>query len=135
MKTEESFSTNLTKFYIASLLRKRPCHGYEIISDLGKILGKKPSAGQIYPLLGSMAKKKLVTVREKRIDGRKRKVYALTPAGKKFVAQLMQRFEEIAEIAIEPNLSKCGHCGCSVYKGGYESEGKMYCCSSCANAC
>mgnify|MGYP001595282726 CR=1 FL=1 len=51
MKTEESYMTNLTKLYILVLLHESPRHGYELMEELGKRTGKKPSAGQIYPLL------------------------------------------------------------------------------------
>ena len=72
MKKEESFMTNLTKVYILTVLRENPRHGYEIIDELGQRTGKKPSAGQIYPLFRKMQKLGHVTVSCQNIGKKKR---------------------------------------------------------------
>jgi len=67
---------------------------------------------------------------------RDKKVYGLTREGKDFLKVLLNRFGNLIDIAIEPRLTKCAHCGCNVYKGGYKKiVGKrklMFCCSYCA---
>ena len=90
MKREEGFGTNLTKFYIIALLSEKPRHGYDTINEIGRRLGKRPSAGQIYPLLQNMRKKGLVNVS---IHGRK-KTYALTPKGKSLSKAMINHFSE-----------------------------------------
>ena len=138
MKAEESSMTNLTKFYLLCLLQKKKMHGYEIMEELGRITGKKPSAGQIYPLLKTMQKKKYIKM-EIRKDGRRiSKIYSLTPSGKKLSLHLMKRFSELIDIAISSSLTKCSHCSCQIYKGGYREriKGKTYafCCVNCARS-
>ena len=138
MKKDESFMTNLTKFYILTILREKERHGYEIIEELGKRTGKKPSAGQIYPLLGKMQKLKYVTVSSQNVGKKKRKVYKLTPDGKAFSTGLLNKFSNIMDAAIKQKVKKCAHCECEIYSGGHKEKvsGKImnFCCASCAKA-
>ncbi|MEM3723531.1 MAG: helix-turn-helix transcriptional regulator, partial [Candidatus Hadarchaeales archaeon] len=60
MDSEKEYVTNLTKFYTLALLAKGPKHGYELMEELEKKIGKKPSAGQIYPLLKKLENKGLI---------------------------------------------------------------------------
>jgi DNA-binding PadR family transcriptional regulator len=138
MKKEENFSTNLTKLYLMTMLSKKPSHGYELMEGLGKLTGKNPSAGQIYPLLNILVKKKYVTVKSESTGKRKRKVYKLTPTGKKFSSQLLSKFGELVDISIKMKVTKCAHCDCQIYKGGHRRKIKdkslSFCCKNCANA-
>lgn len=138
MGGERGHITNLTKFYTLLMLNEAPRHGYELMTELGEKTGKKPSAGQIYPLLRNLKKKGLVTYQTAMIGGKKRKVYALTHEGRKTSAMLMTRFSDLVSIVLEPKLTKCAHCGCKVYEGGHREriEGKtlMFCCVHCARS-
>ncbi len=138
MVGERGYLTNLTKFYTLLLLNEGPKHGYEIMAELEKKVGKKPSAGQIYPLLKSLRKKGLVTCKTAMIGDKKKKVYTLTKDGKKSCSTLVGRFSDIISIVLEPKLTKCAHCGCSVYEGGHKEKigGKMlaFCCVHCAKS-
>jgi len=138
MVGEREHITNLTKFYTLLLLNEAPRHGYELMTELGEKTGKKPSAGQIYPLLRNLKKKGLVTCETTMIGDKKKKVYALTREGRKTCAMLMARFSDLVSIVLEPKLTKCAHCGCKVYEGGHREriEGKtlMFCCVHCANS-
>ncbi len=138
MKTEEGYMTNLTKLYIFVLLRESPKHGYELIEELGKRIGKKPSAGQIYPLLGQLKKKGFVVVEAKGTRGRVKKVYSLTHEGRKLSSLLLARFSDLMAAAIQQKLKSCAHCGCEIYKGAYKEKisGKFldFCCKSCASS-
>ncbi len=136
MKVDESFLTNLMKMYVIVLIHNRPKHGYEIIDELEKLTGKKPSAGQIYPLLKKLQKKGYVEIASK--GKRQKKVYRLTQEGKKLFNSLMRRFSDLIDAAIEPNLTRCAHCGCAVYKGGYREKIRnrtmAFCCCYCAKS-
>jgi len=138
MKKEENFLTNMTKFCILAMLREKERHGYEIIEELGKRVGKKPSAGQIYPLLRKMQKLGYATVSSQNVGKKKRKVYKLTADGKKFSTGLLNKFSDIMDAAIKQKVKKCAHCRCEIYSGGYKERvsGKMmnFCCTSCAKA-
>lgn len=138
MVGERGFIVNLTKFYTLLLLDEGPKHGYEIMTELGEKIGKKPSAGQIYPLLRSLKRKGLVTYETAVVGRRRKKVYRLTKDGEKTCSALMKRFSDIISVALEPRLTKCAHCGCRIYEGGYKErvEGKMlaFCCIHCARS-
>ncbi len=135
---EGEYATNLTKFYTLLLLGDGPKHGYEIIKELERKLGKKPSAGQIYPLLKKMEKKGLIAHKSAKVGGKEKKVYTLTKEGSKARSRLVDRFSDIISIILEPKLTKCAHCGCKVYESGHEEhiDGKkmMFCCIHCAES-
>lgn len=131
---EEIKITNLAKFYSLMLLYESPKHGYDLIKIVGEKLGKKVSPGQVYPFLAKLEEHHFIKIKSE--GERDKKVYVLTPKGQKFCKKMLHRFSDIIELAIEPNLSKCTHCGCEVYKGGYleKINGKnlMFCCMHCA---
>jgi DNA-binding PadR family transcriptional regulator len=137
MVGEREYIANLTKFYTLLLLSEAPRHGYELMTELERRTGKRPSAGQIYPLLKSLKKKGLVTCETAIVGDKKRKVYTLTRDGRKTSSMLMTRFSDLVSIVLEPRLTKCAHCGCKIYEGGFETSvgGRRlkFCCVHCAN--
>jgi DNA-binding PadR family transcriptional regulator len=70
---------------ILLLLKERPMHGYEIISELGERTDGmwRPSPGSIYPTLSLLEDEGLVTSSEE--DGKRR--FSLTAAGTEQVAK------------------------------------------------
>lgn len=64
--------------------------GYDIIKKCEEILGYKPSAGSIYPLLKTMEKHGLIRSREEK----RRKVYFISTKGKEFIEGLFKIKEE-----------------------------------------
>jgi DNA-binding PadR family transcriptional regulator len=69
---------------ILAVLRQKPMHGYEVISELEQQSGGRwrPSAGSVYPTLQQLADEGLVTSTE--VDGRR--TYTLTDEGQKAAA-------------------------------------------------
>lgn len=131
MKTEENEITNLTKLYVISMLKKEKMHGYELMDSLEKLTGKRPSAGQIYPLLAKLKKNGYISCDIFSNGKKKMKVYRITKSGKDFADSLLNRFSSLVESAIESKIHICPHCKCEVYKGGYKYKNKMFCCKSC----
>ncbi len=125
---------NLAKFYAIILLFEGPKHGYDLIKIVGEKLNRKISAGQIYPFLAKLQKENYIKIKSE--GKREKKIYRLTPLGKRFCESMLHRFADLIELAIEPNLSKCASCGCEIYKGSYKEKikGKLttFCCSHCA---
>jgi PadR family transcriptional regulator PadR len=138
MASEREAVTNLTKFYTLVLLNDGPKHGYEIMVELKKKIGKRPSAGQIYPLLKKLEKSGLVAYEIVKIGEKEKKVYRLTATGKKTYSRIVARFSDLISIILEPRLTRCWHCGCKIYEGGYtekiEGQKLMFCCIHCAEA-
>lgn len=135
MKKRKELFSNLTRFFTLDLLDQEPKHGYGLMKELKPLLGKKPSPGQIYPMLKELREKNLIDVQEK--GDREKKVYELTKEGKEKHSRLINRFNDTVSVILEPKLSKCSHCGCRVYEGGYKEEigGEelLFCCEHCAD--
>jgi DNA-binding PadR family transcriptional regulator len=131
---EEVKVDNLLKFYSLLLLFESPRHGYNLIKTVEKKMGRKVSASQIYPFLAKLQEKGYIKIKSE--GKREKKIYSLTSKGKTFCKSMLQRFADLIELAIEPTLSRCMHCGCEIYRGGYKEriKGKQmtFCCSHCA---
>lgn len=126
--------TNITKFFVVYALFEGEKHGYEIMKQIEKATGEKPSASQIYPFLQKLKDNDLVEV-EKR-GGRGKKVYKLTGSGEEFVQGKLKMFSNIISATVEKDLTTCAHCGCKVYEGAYteeiNGEELAFCCEHCA---
>ncbi len=75
-------------FLILHELGKEPLYGEQLAERIGARKGEKLTPGTIYPALKRLRRFKLVSYAR---DGRK-KVYSLTPEGKKEVAALYRLF-------------------------------------------
>lgn len=128
--------TNLVKFHALLLLYEKPKHGYDIIKEVREKTGKSVSAGEIYPFLKAL--KKHGYIKPGKVGVREKKVYYLTSAGKNFVRGMLEKFESLIDLAIEPRLTVCAHCGCKIYGEGHKEKikGKTlnFCCVHCAES-
>lgn len=70
---------------LLSVLRPGGLHGYAVIRALGEQSGGafELPEGTVYPALRRLEQGKLVRSRWETVDGRRRRTYALTAAGKK----------------------------------------------------
>lgn len=75
------------------LLARRPMHGYELMQELGRLLGRRyrPSPGSIYPALASLEAEGLIEGKE---DGGRR-VYELTGEGASAYTRRADRVERL----------------------------------------
>src|SRR3990167_7756529 len=104
--------SNTTKYFLLNELSRKSMHGYDIITALGKITGKKPSPSQIYPVLGQLKSLGYVTVKTS-LEGKKKvKYYTLTKSGKKFYGAMNKRFEIMMRAAFKEKIKICSHCDC-----------------------
>ena len=124
---------NMLKFYTICLLATEPEHGYDLIKELERKLGRKISASNVYPFLNILRKNKLIKI--DKLGKRHKKVYMLTKEGKIFTKEMFNKFGDLINIAIEPRITTCP-CGCKIYSGGHSEKinGKAikFCCSHCA---
>ncbi len=136
MYMKEIKVTNLVKFFTVLLLNEGPKHGYEIIKEVGKRLGKKPSPGQIYPFLKQLETRGYI--KSKGREEREKKKFYLTKEGKDFVDRLSDRFDSLIDIAVRHKLKICPHCKCEIYRGGFTKmiRGRRltFCCVDCAKS-
>ncbi len=125
----------LVRTLILLSLYRRKRHGYGIMEDVEQVIGKRPSAGEVYPFLRRLEEGGYVVVeRDPTCD--RRKVYSLTDRGRKLVEDSIDRLSSIFEAIIESKLSVCVNCGVKIYEGGVEveldGEKMIFCCEHCA---
>jgi len=129
---------NLAKFYILLLINEAPSHGYGLIRKYHNRTGRTLSAGTLYPFLQQLEQQGIVSSEDKHVGKRPRRDYSLTPKGRRYVSQLLERFGSITAAVFESNLQVCASCGCKVYEGAHieEINGKRiaFCCKHCATA-
>lgn len=126
---------SLLKLYTLLLLSEKPRHGYELLKDLKKSLGKI-GASQVYPFLKTLLAHEIIKVSKK--GTREKKIYRLTRKGRRFVLSILDRLGELVDIAVKPRLKVCLHCGCKLYEEGYTERIKskilLFCCHHCARS-
>ena len=85
MNNSKEVQAKLTKglldLIILQFLKGQPMHGYEIITKIRKTFGVYFGPSTIYPLLGTLEKKKYVQSEWNMTTERPRKVYKLTTEG------------------------------------------------------
>ncbi|GGC58790.1 hypothetical protein GCM10011504_41280 [Siccirubricoccus deserti] len=74
----------LSKFFILRVLHDGPMHGYDVARAVERATGGccSPTEGTIYPVLREFEAGGFVTATEEVVQGRQRRVYALTDAGR-----------------------------------------------------
>src|SRR5216117_3948621 len=87
------FEAGDMKYVILKLLKDKPRHGYEVMKELEERMHGcySPSPGTVYPTLQWLEDEGLVRSRE--VDGKK--VYEITDAGIKFLAENKDVVEDI----------------------------------------
>jgi DNA-binding PadR family transcriptional regulator len=130
--------SDFSRFYVLTILYEAPHHGYSIIAEFKKRIGKDISPSLVYPFLSQLEKKGLVKHSLKTVGHKKKKVFELTEKGRKLCRTLFKRFSAIVSVAIEPSLAVCASCGCKVYEGGHREiingEELTFCCVHCAES-
>ena len=124
----------LTKLFTLMYLYDKPMHGYEIMKKLNEALPYRVNPEQVYPFLHLLEERGLATIST--VGEREKKVYSLTGKGKEVVEHLIERFGNLIEIVIKPQLNVCAHCGVKIMGEGYrlevEGEELVFCCKHCA---
>lgn len=74
----------LSKFFILRVLHDGPMHGYEVARAVDRTTRGccSPTEGTIYPVLREFEAGGFLTATEEVVQGRQRRVYALTDAGR-----------------------------------------------------
>lgn len=134
----DALISDFSRFYILMILYEKPAHGYKIISNFKKRVGKEISPSLVYPFLQKLEEKGFVEYFLKPVGKKKRKIFKLTKEGTTLCKNLFRRFAKLVSVSIEPSLFVCAHCGCKVYEGGYNEiiDGKetTFCCMHCAHS-
>jgi len=75
---------SLSKFFILSVLHRKPMHGYDIAREVERTTNGccSPTEGTIYPVLREFEEGGYVTCATEVVSGRERRVYTLTAKGR-----------------------------------------------------
>ena len=96
MAIDKSLISGSTAMLILRLLEEKDMYGYEMIETLQKKSNNifQLKAGTLYPLLHSLEQKGRVTSYEDLVNGKTRKYYSITNAGRKFLTEKKSEWRE-----------------------------------------
>ena len=86
--------SGLIRLHILHHAAEGPIFGQAMIDELGRH-GYRLSAGTLYPILHGMERQGYLRSRPATTDGRNRRVYRATPAGRKALVTARQRVQEL----------------------------------------
>ena len=88
---------SLSKFFVLCVLHQRPMHGYEISRAVARTTRGccSPAEGTIYPVLREFEAGGYLSARAEVVQGRERKVYALTDRGREAFAVAREAWMEV----------------------------------------
>lgn len=89
MSLRDQIRKGSTEILILGLLSERPMYGYEISQELEQRSGGyfEMKEGLLYPTLHRMQKSGWLAAEWREVEGRRRKYYALTPAGREVLGE------------------------------------------------
>ncbi len=97
MRFDRELLKGTTETSILAVLAETPCHGYELVERLGRRsegvfeLGE----GTVYPLLYKLEAKDWIEGKWDAGSGRRRRVYRITPRGRRQLAQRRKQWNEL----------------------------------------
>lgn len=81
---------------VLSTLLKKDSYGYQIIKDLNGVT--ELSESTLYPILKRLEAAELVRVYGVEHNGRLRKYYSVTPAGKKRIDEFLSEWQDVMRV-------------------------------------
>lgn len=81
---------------VLAAIKNQPSYGYQIIKDVKPYVSISEST--LYPILRRLEEAKLLTVRSVEHNGRLRKYYHITSAGRRRIEEFKQEWKEIMAI-------------------------------------
>ncbi len=93
---------SLSKFFVLCVLHRGAMHGYEIAKAVEQTTGGccSPSEGTIYPMLKEFEAGGYLSATSETVQGRQRKVYALTDKGREAFQVAVSAWLEITDCIV-----------------------------------
>jgi len=93
---------------IFNILKKGPAHGYQIMLDVEKCTDGlwRPSTAMIYRALSGMEERDYVTSVEEKVGDRTRRVYSITPQGRREDERREKAMARLIDSIIRPALER-----------------------------
>ena len=83
----------LIEVCVLSLLLKGDSYGYQLIKDMSGVM--ETSESTLYPILRRLESAQLLRIYSREHDGRLRKYYAITEAGKERIAEFLSDWTDV----------------------------------------
>ncbi|MBA2781079.1 PadR family transcriptional regulator [Billgrantia kenyensis] len=101
---------SLSKFFVLSVLHRKPMHGYEVVPAVEKSTNGccSPSEGTVYPVLNEFEAGGYLSSSNEVVQGRSRKVYALTEKGRDAFQVAVDAWLEATECIVESRRMAAG---------------------------
>jgi PadR family transcriptional regulator len=96
------FFTGFIRLHVLYHAAKEPVYGAEITEELIRH-GYRVSQGTLYPTLHQMEELGYLDCEERKVEGRRRKYYTATVAGRKVLAEARQKLQELVAEVLEDN--------------------------------
>ena len=113
---------SLSKFFVLSVLHRKPMHGYEIVQAVERTTNGccSPTEGTVYPMLNEFEAGGYLSARAEIVQGRERKIYKLTKKGRAAFQAAVGAWTEAtqcilagkAAAGITPRSRNTGACRC-----------------------
>ena len=102
MASERNQISGNTAMLLLQLLSERDMYGYEMIEALQQRSNHvfELKAGTLYPLLHSLEGKNYLTSYESEANGKQRKYYSITKAGRKYLKSRKEEWQEYQEAVL-----------------------------------
>ena len=94
---------SLSKFFILCVLQAHPRHGYEIARTVERITHGccSPTEGTLYPVLREFERGGYVTAHTEVVQGRQRKIYAITERGRAAFQVAVEAWMEVTQCLVQ----------------------------------
>ncbi len=102
MGIDKSLISGSTSMLVLRLLEEKDMYGHEMIETLQKRSNNvfMLKAGTLYPLLHSLEGKNYLTSYESEVNGKQRKYYSITKAGRKYLKSRKEEWQEYQEAVL-----------------------------------
>ena len=96
-QTNPPFMSGVPELLLLRLLAQREMYGYELVKSIRLVTSEAISLGEgvIYPVLHSLERNGALRAKRKKVDGRTRVYYAVTPKGRKRLDRLQDEWQRI----------------------------------------
>ncbi|HEY4722044.1 MAG TPA: PadR family transcriptional regulator [Anaerolineae bacterium] len=91
------FFKGFVKIHILHHAAEGPVYGLQIVKELGQHGYTNLSPGTLYPTLHGLEEAGYLVSEQQVVEGRWRKYYRITPAGRKALSQIRTKLAELAQ--------------------------------------
>ena len=93
---ESQFRRGILDACVLAVLEKGESYGYQMVKDINEFITITEST--LYPILKRLENAQMLTVFTQEHNGRLRKYYKITGAGRDHITELMNEWEEVVKI-------------------------------------